>query len=71
MSTTMLASFAAVQPDALLASAEALATFGIAGEDAAASASGPGSFHAALYDSLAALTPETVVARAQIAEASA
>jgi hydroxyethylthiazole kinase len=71
MSTTMVASFAAVQPDALLASAEALAVFGVAGEDAAAGAAGPGSFHAALYDALAALDPETVAARARISEASA
>jgi len=70
MSTTMVASFLAVQPDALLASAEALAVFGIAGEDAAVRASGPGSFHVGLYDALAALTAESVAGRARIIEAS-
>jgi hydroxyethylthiazole kinase len=71
MSTTMIASFAAVQPDSLLASAEALAAFGIAGEDAAERASGPGSFHVALYDALAALTAESLATKARVAEASA
>ncbi|MDZ4655325.1 MAG: hydroxyethylthiazole kinase [Coriobacteriia bacterium] len=68
MSTTMVASFAAVQPDALLASAEGLAVFGIAGEGAAERASGPGSFHVGLYDELAALTAESVVNKVRVAE---
>lgn len=71
MATTMIAAFAAIQPDALLASAEALAVFGIAGEDAAESASGPGSFHVGLYDALASITPESVTARADVAEVQA
>ena len=41
--------------------------FGVAGEDAAAVAKGPGTFHAALYDALYALTPETLDERARIA----
>lgn len=71
MSTTMIASFAAVQPDALLASAEALAVFGIAGEHAAEKALGPGSFHVGLYDALAALTAERVAEEVRVAEAHA
>jgi hydroxyethylthiazole kinase len=45
----------------------ALVAFGVAGEDAARDASGPGSFHVALYDSLAALDPDTLNGRALIA----
>ena len=39
------------------AAVEALVAFGVAGEDAAAEAKGPGSFHVELYDALAALDP--------------
>ena len=46
---------------------EALVAFGVAGEDAAAVAHGPGSFHVALYDALAALDPATLDGRARIA----
>ena len=42
------------------AAAEALIAFGVAAEDAAAGAEGPGTFHARLYDALAALDPDTV-----------
>jgi len=45
----------------------ALVAFGVAGEDAARDARGPGSFHVALYDSLAALDPDTLDGRALIA----
>jgi len=55
-------------PDSPLeAAAEALAAFGVAGEDAAREARGPGSFHVGLYDALAALDPETLDGRARIA----
>jgi hydroxyethylthiazole kinase len=40
--------------------------FGVAAEDAAADAKGPGSFHVALYDELAALDPVTLDARARV-----
>ena len=46
--------------------AEALVAFGVAGEDAARGANGPGSFHVALYDALAALDPGTLDDRARI-----
>jgi hydroxyethylthiazole kinase len=44
----------------------ALVAFGVAGEDAARDAKGPGSFHVGLYDALATLDPETLDARARI-----
>ena len=56
--------FLAAKPEAPLeAAAEALVAFGVAGEDAAAVAKGPGSFHVALYDALAALDPDTLDGR--------
>jgi hydroxyethylthiazole kinase len=48
------------------AAAEALAAFGVAAEDAARDAKGPGSFHVNLYDALAGLDPETLDGRARI-----
>ena len=48
------------------AAVEALAAFGVAGEDAAVGAKGPGSFHVALYDALAALDPATLSDRAEV-----
>jgi hydroxyethylthiazole kinase len=52
----------------LEAAAEALAAFGVAAEDAAAGANGPGTFHARLYDALYALDPATLDGRAHIEE---
>jgi hydroxyethylthiazole kinase len=66
MSTAMTGCFLAVQPDALLAAAEALVAFGVAAEDAARGAQGPGSFHVALYDALAGLDPDRLDARAKV-----
>lgn len=67
MSSAITGCFLAAKPEApLLAAAEALAAFGVAGEDAAREAKGPGSFHVGLYDSLAALEPETLDLRAKI-----
>jgi hydroxyethylthiazole kinase len=66
MATAMTGCFLAVQPDPLEAAAEALVAFGVAAEGAAAGAKGPGSFHVALYDELAALDPVTLDARARV-----
>jgi hydroxyethylthiazole kinase len=67
MSTALTGCFLAAKPDAALeAAAEALAAFGVAAEDAAKLAGGPGTFHAALYDALAALDPDTLDGRARI-----
>ncbi len=69
MSSTLTGCFAAVRSDALVdAAAFALAAFGLAGEDAAREAKGPGTFHALLYDALYALAPESLDARANIEE---
>ena len=66
MSTVILGCFLAAKDDVLEASAEALVAFGVAGEDAAVGANGPGSFHVALYDALAALDPDTLTGRAKV-----
>ncbi len=67
MSSALTGCFLAAKPDEPLeAAAEALAAFGVAAEDAARDAKGPGSFHVGLYDALAALDPETLDARAKI-----
>ena len=66
MSTAITGCFLAANTNALEAAAEALAAFGLAGEDAAAIAQGPGTFHAALYDALYALTPESLDERARM-----
>ncbi len=68
MATAITGCFLAVRgDDPLDAAAEALVAFGVAGEDAAESASGPGSFHVALYDAIYALDPETLDVRAKLA----
>jgi hydroxyethylthiazole kinase len=67
MSSAMTGCFLAGKPDEPLeAAAEALAAFGVAGEDAAVGARGPGTFHVNLYDALAALDPATLGERARI-----
>jgi hydroxyethylthiazole kinase len=69
MSTAVTGAFLAVKADAPLeAAAEALVAFGVAGEDAARDAKGPGTFHAALYDSLYNLDPATLGGRAKVEE---
>jgi hydroxyethylthiazole kinase len=67
MSTAITGCFLAVRPEAPLeAAAEALIAFGVAGEDAAEETHGPGTFHAALYDALYLLDPETLDSRARV-----
>jgi hydroxyethylthiazole kinase len=67
MSSALTGCFLAAKPEAPLeAAAEALAAFGVAAEDAAAGARGPGTFHAGLYDALAALDPGSLDGRARI-----
>jgi hydroxyethylthiazole kinase len=70
MASAITGCFAAVRPDALVdAAAFALAAFGVAAEDAAQGADGPGTFHARLYDALYALTPDSLDERANIDDA--
>jgi hydroxyethylthiazole kinase len=69
MSSAMTGCVLAGKPgEALEAAAEALAAFGVAAEDAAAGADGPGTFHARLYDALYALDPASLDGRARIRE---
>jgi hydroxyethylthiazole kinase len=68
MSSALTGCFLAANDDPLEAAAEALVAFGVAGEDAAAGAKGPGSFHVGLYDALAALDPARLTARAKVDE---
>ena len=66
MSTAITGCFLAGKEDPFEAAAEALVAFGVAGEDAAVEARGPGSFHVALYDALAGLDPAALSARAKV-----
>ncbi|HLY86765.1 MAG TPA: hydroxyethylthiazole kinase [Gaiellaceae bacterium] len=69
ISSALTGCFLAAKPaDPLEAAAEALAALGVAAEDAAAGADGPGTFHARLYDALAGLDPDTLDERARISE---
>jgi hydroxyethylthiazole kinase len=67
MSTAITGCFLAVAASPFEAAVEALVAFGVAGEDAARDAKGPGSFHVNLYDALAALDPDTLDRRARLA----
>jgi hydroxyethylthiazole kinase len=67
MSTAVTGSFLASNPtEPLVAAAEALVAFGVAGEDAARDARGPGTFHANLYDALYNLDPDTLDGRGMV-----
>jgi hydroxyethylthiazole kinase len=68
MATTVIAIFSAVESDKLLATAAALATFGLAAQNAARGARGPGSFRTALLDGLYNLTPAEVTKGVRIIE---
>jgi hydroxyethylthiazole kinase len=66
MATAITGCFLGVRADDPLAAAtRALVAFGVAGEDAARMAEGPGSFHVALYDALYHLDAETLDSRAR------
>jgi hydroxyethylthiazole kinase len=71
MSTAITGCFLAVAGSAFDAAVEALVAFGVAGEDAARDAKGPGSFHVNLYDALAALDPLTLDGRARVSMTAA
>ena len=65
---SVMASFMAVQSDALLAAIEGAACYAIAGELAAEKSSGTGSFRANLLDEVSALNAETVLERIRLEE---
>jgi len=66
MAASVTGVFAAESKDMVFASAAAFAAFGIAGERAASGARGPFSFRTALFDELAALTPDDLARAARI-----
>jgi len=68
MATTAVACFTAVESDALMAAAGALAAYGLAAERAAERAKGPASFKVAFFDELYALTPTDIEEGAKVAE---
>jgi hydroxyethylthiazole kinase len=67
-STALVAAFAAVTDDYLLAAAAGLAAYGLAAEQASAGSRGPGSFQVALADALYNLTGDALSAGARIRE---
>jgi hydroxyethylthiazole kinase len=66
MAASLAGACAAVSDDPVIASATALAAFGLAGEKAAAYAHGPFSFKTALFDEMAALTPKELQSGARV-----
>lgn len=66
MATSVVAACAAVEKDAVIATAAALAAYGLAGEFAAAKAQGPGTFQVHLFDAVATLTQEALRAGIRI-----
>jgi hydroxyethylthiazole kinase len=65
--STAVGAFLVVEQDPLLAAAEALAVFGLAGERAAAAAPGPGSLRWQIVDQLALLDRKAVLEGVRIA----
>lgn len=65
---SVMASFMAVQSDAMLAAVEGAVCYAIAGEIAAEKSSGTGTFRANLMDEVAALNAETVLERMRLEE---
>ncbi|WP_376784917.1 hydroxyethylthiazole kinase [Agrobacterium cavarae] len=66
LSGGIIAAFMAVEPDAMLAAASALAVTGVSAEFAARYASGPGSFEVAFLDALFTLKSEDILSHARI-----
>jgi len=66
--TGLIGAFAAVEKDPLLATVGATAFFGLAGEQAALHAKGPGTFKMTLLDILFTLTPEEMRQRIRLRE---
>jgi hydroxyethylthiazole kinase len=64
--SALVAACLALEPDALMASAAALIALGIAGEIAAETSAGPGSFATHIIDALAALDAPAVMERAMV-----
>ena len=69
MAASVTGVFCAESKDPLTATAAAFAAFGLAGERAAGSAAGPAGFRTALFDELAAMSPESYAAGIRIRKA--
>jgi hydroxyethylthiazole kinase len=70
MATSVIGTFAAVEPDLCLAAASALACYEIAAEIAAGNSAGPASFKTNLFDSLYALDGKTIERMQKIEEST-
>lgn len=66
MAASVIAAFCAVEKDAAVAAACAMAAYGISGEMAARDAKGPGSMKQNMFDCIMAMTPEDVEKGARI-----
>ncbi len=66
MATSVIGTFAAVEPDLCVAATAALAVYGVAAEVAAQKEIGPSAFKQSLFDSLYSLDQETIEARQSI-----
>lgn len=67
MATTLIGAFAAVQKDRFLATVGGLVAFGLAGEIAARESGVlPGTFHVALYNSLACLSSQDILSGCRV-----
>jgi hydroxyethylthiazole kinase len=67
MVTAVMAAFAGMTPDPLLAAVAGLVTYGVAAQRAAERASGPASFKVTLFDTLYHLTADHILEDAQVA----
>jgi hydroxyethylthiazole kinase len=65
--SALVAAFLAVEPDALLAAAAALMMLGIAGELAARTVKGPGTFATTIIDEVHVLDAAALLAHAKVA----
>jgi hydroxyethylthiazole kinase len=68
MATAIVAACAAVEKDFVIATAAALAAYGLAGEFAAGKAQGPGTFQAHLFDAVVGMTENALRAGMRIEE---
>ncbi len=68
MATAVIGACAAVESDFVLATAAALAVYGLAGERAAERSQGPGSFQIQLFDAVAGLTEEALLQGVRVEE---
>ncbi len=68
MATAVIGACAAVEPDFVLATAAALAAYGLSGERAAARSRGPGTFQVQLFDAIAELTAQDLLSGVRVRE---